>query len=660
MSTTGVNLSSIHGLREVDQKAVKLEQNLVIISLQSQENSRFDALNTEHNGSHIWDNGLSSIDDSTLCSTSSITPAPISRQFWNAGNYDETLNSMSTTPPTCGGYLHIHPKFLHSNATSHKWVFGAIAELIDNVVDEVHNGATFVVIDKTSNPRDGKPALLIQDDGGGMSPEAMRRCMSFGFSDKKSKITIGQYGNGFKTSSMRLGADVVVFTRRKDRNSTQSVGLLSYTFLMQTRHDRIVVPMVDYQFDSQNGTWNSLHNERHHQNNLSILLQWSPFSTEAELLKQCDDVGLHGTRIIIYNLWHDDQGKIELDFESDPEDICIAAKETNTKMHHRMALSEQHLANRLRCSLRAYLSILYLRIPQNFFILLRRRVVIYHSIANDLKFPEFILYKPQNVEGQVVTTVGFLKEAPNVNIHGFNVYHKNRLILPFWHVVSYACSRGRGVVGVLEANFIEPTHNKQEFERTPVFQKLETRLKEMTQEYWDYHCGYIGYQPKKQPRPAIAQFSSDSTQDRGMYQPILSGKDSFVAAGHEVNASLNHMAPNHGVFLKRKGDDRAVESEREKKMAVKGPRTASVVHGQRVQHSVAPTNILEPQEAVNIIQENQKRLAQCEEYEKSEEELNVKVTRLRAEIQEAKREYGRLLLESKFLERVKRENNRLT
>lgn len=65
-------------------------------------------------------------------------------------------------------YLHVHPMFLHSNATSHKWVFGgmllssiqtrllfmitliaylcgyffwfrfaAIAELLDNAVDEV-------------------------------------------------------------------------------------------------------------------------------------------------------------------------------------------------------------------------------------------------------------------------------------------------------------------------------------------------------------------------------------------------------------------------------------------------------------------------------------------------------------------------------------------
>lgn len=29
----------------------------------------------------------------------------------------------------------IHPKFLHSNSTSHRWAFGAIAELIDNAMD---------------------------------------------------------------------------------------------------------------------------------------------------------------------------------------------------------------------------------------------------------------------------------------------------------------------------------------------------------------------------------------------------------------------------------------------------------------------------------------------------------------------------------------------
>lgn len=91
-------------------------------------------------------------------------------------------------------------------------------------------------------------------------------------------------------------------------------------------------------------------------------------------------------------------------------------------------------------------------------------------------------------------------------------------VQPFWQVVNYLDSRGRGVVGkklfkvsylfffnfflfydfifnflpmlnifisgVLEANFVEPTHNKQEFEKTSLFQKLECRLKEMTFEYW--------------------------------------------------------------------------------------------------------------------------------------------------------------------------------
>ncbi|KAG5526377.1 hypothetical protein RHGRI_032606 [Rhododendron griersonianum] len=46
--------------------------------------------------------------------------------------------------------------------------------------------------------------------------------------------------------------------------------------------------------------------------------------------------------------------------------------------------------------------------------------------------------------------------------------------------------------GVLEANFIEPTHNKQDFEKTSVFQKLEYRLKEMTWEYCCLHKGRDG------------------------------------------------------------------------------------------------------------------------------------------------------------------------
>lgn len=40
------------------------------------------------------------------------------------------------------------------------------------------------------------------------------------------------------------------------------------------------------------------------------------------------------------------------------------------------------------------------------------------------------------------------------------------------------------IAGVLEANFIEPAHDKQDFERSSVFFRLEVRLKQMIMDYW--------------------------------------------------------------------------------------------------------------------------------------------------------------------------------
>uniref|UniRef100_A0A453S9Y6 Morc S5 domain-containing protein n=1 Tax=Aegilops tauschii subsp. strangulata TaxID=200361 RepID=A0A453S9Y6_AEGTS len=139
------------------------------------------------------------------------------RSFWKAGAFEApsaaTRESHDVLETGDFDRARVHPKFLHTNATSHKWAFGAIAELLDNAVDEICNGATFVKVDKSINLKDSSPMLVFQDDGGGMDPEGVRQCMSLGFSTKKSKTTIGQYGNGFKTSTMRLGADAIVFTR---------------------------------------------------------------------------------------------------------------------------------------------------------------------------------------------------------------------------------------------------------------------------------------------------------------------------------------------------------------------------------------------------------------------------------------------------------------
>jgi hypothetical protein len=203
---------------------------------------------------------------------------------------------------------------------------------------------------------------------------------------------------------------------------------------------------LDYEFNASAGEFKTLQDREHFISSLSILLEWSPFSTEAELLQQFDDVGPHGTKVIIYNMWLNSDAKLELDFDSVAEDILIegSIKKTGSK------IVNDHIASRFSYSLRVYLSILYLRIPETFKIILRGKVVEHHNVADDLMHPQYILYKPQaagSEEALVVTTIGFLKEAPKVNLHGFCVYHKNRLIMPFWQVINYSSSRGRGVVG---------------------------------------------------------------------------------------------------------------------------------------------------------------------------------------------------------------------
>ncbi|XP_028118750.1 protein MICRORCHIDIA 6-like isoform X7 [Camellia sinensis] len=675
----------------------------------SEESRSSVAHSVSRNDSSVLDQGCSTVDESGPSSVPSFCPAPICRQFWKAGNYD-TGQGYKTQLKNGKNHLRVHPMFLHSNATSHKWAFGAIAELLDNAVDEIQNGATFVVIDKTTNPRDGNPALLIQDDGGGMDPETIRRCMSFGFSDKKMKSAIGQYGNGFKTSSMRLGADVVVCTRHlRERTLTQSVGLLSYTFLRQTGHDRIVVPLVDYEFNESTTKLEPIlsYGKEHFSSNLSVLLQWSPYLTEEIMLKQFDDIGNHGTKIVIYNLWLNDNGDMELDFDLDAEDIRVIADpkllQTGCRPNQ---VSDQHIANLYHYSLRVYSSILYLRVPQSFKIVLRGRVVEHHNIANDLKFPEFILYKPHggNMEQRgdfdhhsrlrlrhrdrlrpssstststqrststltstqrspssststhgigynffafreaVVTTIGFLKEAPRVNIHGFNVYYKNRLILYF--------------VGVLEANFVEPTHNKQDFEKTSLFQKLEARLKEMTLEYWNFHCGLIGYQQMKKspPAPKPSQETRSFRAHSFIEQPVLLNHRSSVTdnAG-PLSSAVESFEDTVATPSKRKEQNPAGELEHVKRHTGSRSYSTDTQHIGVNQPTPEHENQLQDDEFTSLMQENEKLQTQLLELERSEECLTQKVRQLRKELGDIQSEYARLVAESESMNIVKDE-----
>ncbi|KAJ1439078.1 hypothetical protein SESBI_02859 [Sesbania bispinosa] len=102
----------------------------------SEVNISSSSQNTCHSYSGVLERGFFPVDDTGLSYSSPSCVTPLCRTFWKAGNYDNGLGS-KVRIQNVENHLYVHPMFLHSNATSHTWAFGAVAELLDNAVDEV-------------------------------------------------------------------------------------------------------------------------------------------------------------------------------------------------------------------------------------------------------------------------------------------------------------------------------------------------------------------------------------------------------------------------------------------------------------------------------------------------------------------------------------------
>ncbi|XP_023750823.1 protein MICRORCHIDIA 2 [Lactuca sativa] len=555
------------------------------------------------------------------------------RSFWKAGAFDIGPTNWNPSQDELE-HARVHPKFLHSNATSHKWAFGAIAELLDNAVDEINNGATFVKVDRIYNKRDNSPALLFLDDGGGMDPEGIRKCMSLGYSTKKTNDTIGQYGNGFKTSTMRLGADVIVFSRafRKGK-ATQSVGLLSYTFLRKTGQDDVIVPMIDFDISKHWAEPLIYGSQDDWSTNLNTILEWSPFSSKDDLMQQFEDIGPHGTKVLIYNLWLNDEGIYELNFDEDDEDIKLRDEVSRlSKLSKKAAEIETHISKRLLHSLRAYVSMLYLKKFKNFKIFLRGEPVEQFNIADELKCKEVVIYRPHvssMKEAIMETTLGFIKEAPALPITGFNIYHKNRLIRPFWKVTGDGNSKGNGIVGVLEANFIEPAHDKQDFERSSLFSRLELKLKQMQMDYWRTHCHLIGHLPDPSFLRKLEKTSSTlPLQTQGQR---VDHSQSQTMPGLAVNPRPDLMA-NHARTVYNNGVPVA-----------RAPPGFDTGFDQEVTRGDGSVDIDQ------ICDENIQLFMRCEEHTQRKNELTTTVNDLEKKVAETKRKCAELSLRLELL-----------
>ncbi|XP_015678662.1 MORC family CW-type zinc finger protein 3 [Protobothrops mucrosquamatus] len=370
------------------------------------------------------------------------------------------------------------PKFLHTNSTSHTWPFSAVAELIDNAYDPDVN-AKQMWIDKTIINEN--VCLTFMDNGNGMNADKLHKMLSFGFSDKvtlNGHVPVGLYGNGFKSGSMRLGKDAIVFTKNGD---IMSVGLLSQTFLELTKAEHVIVPII------------SLNKSRKVMKpgesaaSLRAILDHSLFSTEEELLAELDAIiGRKGTRIIIWNLRREKNEETEFDFDTDKYDIRIPADldEVTGKRGYKKQERQDHIVPESDYSLRAYCSILYLKPRMQ--IIIRGQKVQTQLVSKSLAHIERDVYKPKFLAPKTVRiTFGF--NCRNKDHYGMMMYHRNRLIKAYERVGYQlkANNMGVGVIGIIECNFLKPTHNKQDFDYTNEYRRTIHALGEKLNDYWN-------------------------------------------------------------------------------------------------------------------------------------------------------------------------------
>ncbi|XP_048202206.1 MORC family CW-type zinc finger protein 3 isoform X2 [Perognathus longimembris pacificus] len=373
-------------------------------------------------------------------------------------------------------YVKLCPKFLHTNSTSHTWPFSAVAELIDNAYDPDVN-AKQMWIDKTVI--NNRICLTFTDNGNGMTPDKLHKMLSFGFSDKvtvNGHVPVGLYGNGFKSGSMRLGKDAIVFTKNGE---SMSVGFLSQSYLEVIKAEHVVVPIVAFNKHRQ------MINLAESKASLAAILEHSLFSTEQKLLAELDAImGKKGTRIIIWNL-RSYKNATEFDFEKDkydiriPEDLDEIAGKKGYKKQERM----DQIAPESDYSLRAYCSILYLKPRMQ--IILRGQKVKTQLVSKSLAYIERDVYRPKFLTRTVRITFGF--NCRNKDHYGIMMYHRNRLIKAYEKVGCQlkANNMGVGVVGIIECNFLKPTHNKQDFDYTNEYRLTITALGEKLNDYWN-------------------------------------------------------------------------------------------------------------------------------------------------------------------------------
>ncbi|XP_022096324.1 MORC family CW-type zinc finger protein 2-like isoform X2 [Acanthaster planci] len=240
--------------------------------------------------------------------------------------------------------------YLHTNSTTHEFLFGALAELLDNARD-ARARRMDVFTDKNETLRGGY-MLCFLDDGSGMDPAEVGTVIQFGKSTKRvmDSNMIGQYGNGLKSGAMRIGKDFILFTKQ---GATMSCLFLSRTFHEEEKIEEVIVPMPSFEKNTRHPFGQSSEEKQRHKIEMDLIYKYSPFKTEEDFFAQFDRIdGDSGTLVIIYHMKLMDNGETELDVTTDASDILLAGAVSAAGVPDDSLVPE-------RQSFRAYTSILY-------------------------------------------------------------------------------------------------------------------------------------------------------------------------------------------------------------------------------------------------------------------------------------------------------------
>ena len=192
------------------------------------------------------------------------------------------------------------PSFLGTNSQAHPNPFSPIADLMDNGIEA---GATEMRI--SLHKIRGVQMLTMTDDGRGMSERSLLDGpLSLCYTSKNGT----HYGMGATTSIPAISGFCLIFS--VGANGHRTLGFLSSKLSAKVQASQTKMPQCTWAAASADGTSALLASKgadaplgadaRHA--SLQVILEFSPYATEAALLDVFASMPRHGTRLVMWDL----------------------------------------------------------------------------------------------------------------------------------------------------------------------------------------------------------------------------------------------------------------------------------------------------------------------------------------------------------------------